>query len=83
MIWCKQEAYSPREIEAFEVWSGDLPAIPPIGTLITIFEGWGSETVERIFFDIPTQELTIEIRPDYTGAYRAQVEESKRLARGD
>lgn len=72
-IWCKSSFDRVPEIKAFCALKCELPSIPDKDTLLILHDGWGGATIERMFFNISTNRLYIEIGPDYTGEYKEKA----------
>lgn len=60
-----------------------MECIPRKGDMITVFDGWGSEEVQRVWWDIEKQEVEIDIHPDWTGEYKKHVETLKENKEGE
>lgn len=71
-VWCKA-TYHPKKIESVKVWEGELEIAPPIGSWLSVFDGWGSSRVEELFFDLHNRTMEIQISPDHSGEYAAEM----------
>lgn len=55
------------------IWRGELSVIPPVGSLLTIREGWAAETVRSTSLELytdgePEMDIIVETE-DHPGSY--------------
>lgn len=63
-----------KAVEPLKLQEVDMPCIPRKGELLEIFDGWASEIVGEVWWDVESKRVTINVSPDYTGQYAAEVE---------
>lgn len=71
-----KSSYYPQMIDPVLVWEGALDAVPREGDFIEVFDGWASARVESVTWILSGGYVKIEIGPDTTGEYAAQLEMS-------
>ena len=82
VVWCKQAYLLDKpdvHIKGKCVWKGKLSVVPHKGDYVTIYDGWGSQRVENVYFDLYDQTVVIEIGPDYGNEYPEVKDESEVL----
>lgn len=60
-----------REIEGPKcIFNGPVFAVPRVGEMISVRDGFGDETVYKVFYDFANNELHITVRdPDINNEY--------------
>lgn len=63
-----------RGVKAVRAWHGDIAIMPRAGDHVCLHDGWCIREVKRVSFNLYDQTAEIEIGPDYTGEYAAEIE---------
>jgi hypothetical protein len=68
-IWRKQDC--SRAVKGKCVWKGEMSVIPHVDEFVVIYDGWASERILEVHYNLYDNSVDIAINPDYVSTWPA------------